>query len=137
MDKKLVTEYTLQEKKNFAKNLTYLQKKSGLSTRTTVERLGYEQPNFYKWRTGQTFPSGDVLDDIADFYNTTVKELVGNRLPRQIMRIKLPSGLIVSAGTDRFSIEGIDVSSGIDDVKIERYNANTAIIRVALKGKLL
>lgn len=133
-----MTEYTLREKQNFVKNLNYLIERSGLSTRTTVERLGYEQTDFYKWRTGQAFPKAEALDDIANFYNTTIKDLVGDRLPRQVVRLELPDGTIVSVRTsDYFSVESKDASSGVDDVKIERYSANTAIVRVALKGKIL
>lgn len=133
-----MTEYTDREKQNFVKNLNYLMEKSGLSTRTTVERLGYERTDFYKWRTGQAFPKADTLDDIADFYNTTVNELIGHRLPKQVVRLELPDGVIVSVRSDDyFSVESKDASSGLDDVKIERYNANTAIVRVALKGKIL
>lgn len=133
-----MTEYTEKEKQNFVKNLNYLIEKSGLSTRTTVARLGYEQSNFYKWRTGQVFPKEEALDDIADFYKTTVRDLVGDRLPRQIVKLELPNGLIVSARSDDyFSFEGKDAAGGVDDVKIERYNANTVIVRVALKGRIL
>lgn len=132
-----MTEYTDREKQNFAKNLNYLIENSGLSTRETVDRLGYEQPTLYRWRTGMAMPSEDAMQDIADFYGTTVSDLLGARLPRQKMRIELPDGLIVSVGTGQFSVEGKDASSGLDDVKFERYNANTVIVRVALKGRIL
>lgn len=49
---------------------------AGLTVRQVVEKLKVSDAAVYMWETGQQFPRGSRMQEIADLYGCTVDELL-------------------------------------------------------------
>ena len=62
---------------NFGKNLEQLRKKKGLSQQNVVDDLAIgSQATYSSWETGRTTPNFAFLVKLADYFSTTIDELI-------------------------------------------------------------
>jgi transcriptional regulator with XRE-family HTH domain len=57
-------------------NLAELRKAHHLSQQELAEKIGYSDKSISKWELGKAIPSVDILKKFADYYGTTVDELL-------------------------------------------------------------
>jgi transcriptional regulator with XRE-family HTH domain len=60
-------------------NLIKLRDEKGLTQKQLAEELNYSDKVISKWERGESIPNIEVLSDIADFYSTSIDELVGRK----------------------------------------------------------
>lgn len=60
-----------------AKNLTLLRKTKGIGQAELAEALNVSLKTVSHWETGYTEPSVSQLIQLADYFDTTIDELVG------------------------------------------------------------
>lgn len=62
-------------------NLINQRIKKGLTQKQLATELNYSDKVISKWERGESIPNVEVLSEIADFYETTIDNLIG-RVPR-------------------------------------------------------
>ena len=66
---------------NIGENIKSLRKRKEITQEELAEYLGISFQSISKWERGEGFPDITMLPDLADFFNTSVDELLGaNRL---------------------------------------------------------
>lgn len=60
-------------------NLADLRKKNGFSQEALAEKLGISRQAVSKWERGESTPDTDTLITLAELYNVSLDELIGNR----------------------------------------------------------
>ena len=63
-------------KKNFSQNLTKLRKSNGLTQLSLAEKLNYSDKAVSKWEVGSVLPDIETMTHIAEFFGTTVNDLI-------------------------------------------------------------
>lgn len=63
---------------NFASNLIKLRNSRGWSQADLGDKINYSFKNVSKWETEETIPSVSVMKEIADCFNVTIDELIGD-----------------------------------------------------------
>lgn len=58
-------------------NFTKAREKAGLSIAEAAQKLGITPAAIYQWESGDTFPDGRRLPEIARVYGTSVDKLLG------------------------------------------------------------
>ena len=59
-----------------AENLVLLRKHMGLTQAELASKFNYSDKTVSKWESGESLPSIDVLKNLADFYGTTLNDMV-------------------------------------------------------------
>lgn len=62
----------------FSTRVKDLRKKSGLSMEQLAEELGITKSRVNMWENNGTIPRGDVLKQLAKYFNVTIDFLLGN-----------------------------------------------------------
>jgi transcriptional regulator with XRE-family HTH domain len=62
---------------NIGENIRNLRKKKNITQEELAESLGISFQSISKWERGEGFPDITMLPDLADFFNTSVDELLG------------------------------------------------------------
>lgn len=57
-------------------NLRYLRKEAGLSVRDLAREIDVHHGTISNWETGKLEISDDRLEELADFYDVTIEELM-------------------------------------------------------------
>lgn len=60
---------------NIAKNLLRLRKNAKLTQMELAEKFNYSDKSISKWEKGESMPSVEVLNELAEFYGTTLDAL--------------------------------------------------------------
>ncbi|MBE7087712.1 MAG: helix-turn-helix transcriptional regulator, partial [Clostridiales bacterium] len=68
-------------KENLAKNLTRFRKLLNLTQAELAEKLNYSDKAVSKWERGESVPDITVLKQLADFYGTTIDDLISEPKP--------------------------------------------------------
>jgi transcriptional regulator with XRE-family HTH domain len=63
-------------KNNFSQNLIKLRKSNGLTQLALAEKLNYSDKAVSKWEVGSVLPDIETMSHIADFFGTTVNDLI-------------------------------------------------------------
>lgn len=63
-------------KQNFSQNLIKLRKENNLTQLALAEKLNYSDKAISKWEVGSVLPDIETLTQIADFFGTTVNDLI-------------------------------------------------------------
>ena len=63
-------------KSNFSQNLTRLRKSNNLTQLALAEKLNYSDKAISKWEVGNVLPDIETMSQIADFFGTTVNDLI-------------------------------------------------------------
>ena len=63
-------------KTNFSRNLTKLRKSNGLTQLALAEKLNYSDKAVSKWEVGSVLPDIETMSHIAEFFGTTVNDLI-------------------------------------------------------------
>lgn len=63
-------------KRNFSQNLTKLRKTNGLTQLALAEKLNYSDKAISKWEVGSVLPDVETMTHIAEFFGTTVNDLI-------------------------------------------------------------
>jgi len=63
-------------KKNFSQNIIKLRKSNGLTQLALAEKLNYSDKAVSKWEVGSVLPDIETLTHIAEFFGTTVNDLI-------------------------------------------------------------
>ena len=63
-------------KRNFSNNLSRLRKENGLTQLALAEKLNYSDKSISKWEVGSVIPDIETLTHIAEFFGTTVNDLI-------------------------------------------------------------
>lgn len=63
-------------KKNFSQNLIKLRKDSNLTQLALAEKLNYSDKAVSKWEVGSVLPDIETMTQIAEFFGTTVNDLI-------------------------------------------------------------
>lgn len=66
-------------KSTIASNLTYYRKQAGLTQLKLAEILNYSDKAVSKWERGEGVPDIFILVQLADFYQISVNDLIGER----------------------------------------------------------
>ena len=61
-------------------NIKYLRKQKGYSQETLANQLNVVRQTISKWETGQSVPDADMLENIANIFEVSVGELLGNTI---------------------------------------------------------
>ena len=69
---------------NIGENIKNLRKRKDITQEELAEHLGISFQSISKWERGDGFPDITMLPDLADFFNTSIDELIGAD--------KMPSG---------------------------------------------
>ena len=64
----------------FAENLKQWRTSQGLKQKELAKKLNFSEQSISHWETGYTEPSIAQLIALADFFDTTIDELVGRTL---------------------------------------------------------
>ncbi len=62
----------------FANSLKRMRERNGISQAYLAEKLHVSQGTIGNWETGKRIPDADMLIRIANYFNATVDELLGN-----------------------------------------------------------
>ncbi|MBP5152751.1 MAG: helix-turn-helix domain-containing protein [Lachnospiraceae bacterium] len=73
-------------KLNLSENIRKFRKERGLTQEKLAEALGVTPGAVYKWESGLSVPELDMLVDIADFFDTSVDDLIGYRIKDNRLR---------------------------------------------------
>jgi DNA-binding XRE family transcriptional regulator len=63
-------------KNNFSQNLIKLRKSNGLTQLALAEKLNYSDKAVSKWEVGSVLPDIETMTHIAEFFGTTVNDLI-------------------------------------------------------------
>ncbi|MGN0961273.1 MAG: helix-turn-helix transcriptional regulator [Christensenellales bacterium] len=63
-------------KKNFSQNLIKLRKANNLTQLALAEKLNYSDKAVSKWEVGSVIPDIETMTNIAEFFGTTVNDLI-------------------------------------------------------------
>ena len=66
-------------KSTIASNLTYYRKQAGLTQLKLAEILNYSDKAVSKWERGEGVPDIFILVQLADLYQISVNDLIGER----------------------------------------------------------
>ena len=69
---------SMKSNKLFLDNLEHLLKTHGLHKAKMLRDLGLSRNAFINWEQRGNIPSGEILKKIADYFNVSVDELLGN-----------------------------------------------------------
>ena len=62
---------------NIGENIKYLRKRKDITQEELAEHLGISFQSISKWERGEGYPDITMLPDLADFFNTSIDELLG------------------------------------------------------------
>ena len=68
-----------QIKHNFSTNLVKLRNSRGWSQSDLGDAINYSFKNISKWENEETIPSVSVMQEIADCFNVTIDDLIGDK----------------------------------------------------------
>ena len=66
-------------KRTIAKNLTTYRKKTGYTQQELAEKINYSDKSVSKWERGDGVPDIYILKQIADLYEITINDLIGEK----------------------------------------------------------
>ncbi|MFP7243120.1 helix-turn-helix transcriptional regulator [Pediococcus pentosaceus] len=85
-----------EKKTIFANNLKFYLSKLGKTPMSLIDDLGYKNSTVYNWVAATTFPRTDKLEELADYLNVTVDQLISKNATKQKIEqtptISLPFG---------------------------------------------
>ncbi len=64
-------------------NLKTLRKQKGMSQKILAQQLNVVRQTISKWEKGLSVPDADMLIRIADLFDTSVSELLGNKIEQK------------------------------------------------------
>ena len=64
-------------------NLKTLRKQKGMSQEVLAQQLNVVRQTISKWEKGLSVPDADMLIRIADLFDTSVSELLGNKIEQE------------------------------------------------------
>ena len=71
-------------KRIIAKNLTTYRKKAKLTQQELAEKINYSDKSISKWERGEGVPDIYILKKIADLYEITVNDLIGEKVKKTV-----------------------------------------------------
>lgn len=72
-----VSEEALRE--NFARNLSDLRRRAGMTQMELAEKLNYSDKSISKWERGEGIPDLYVVAEIADLFEVTVNDMISSK----------------------------------------------------------
>lgn len=78
-----------------AKNLTYYRKKAGITQQELADKLSYSDKSISKWERGEGVPDIYILKQIADLYEITVNDLIGDKSDKPAIVNNLKNKIII------------------------------------------
>jgi len=82
--------------KNVSSNITYYRLKNKLTQMELAEKLNYSDKSISKWERAEGMPSVIVLNELADFFNITLNDLVNERKVKPTKKYKQKKPLLYS-----------------------------------------
>lgn len=67
----------------FKENLKILRKQKGMSQEVLAQQLNVVRQTISKWEKGLSVPDAETLIRIADLFDTSVSELLGNKIEQK------------------------------------------------------
>lgn len=83
-------------KKNFSNNLSRLRKENGLTQLALADKLNYSDKAVSKWEVGSVLPDVETLTNIADFFGTTVNDLIYPNTTKKTHKIFLHNHKLIT-----------------------------------------
>lgn len=82
-------------KRTIAKNLTHYRKKAGLTQQELADEINYSDKSISKWERGEGVPDIYILKQIADLYEITVNDLIGDKSEKPVNVNKNKNRIII------------------------------------------
>ena len=76
-----------QINEKIGKNIAYYRKASGLTQAELAEKINYSDKSVSKWESGNGAPDVYILLQLAELFNVTVNDLVGDNTPKKAKNI--------------------------------------------------